>query len=202
MEERFILETERLILRNYKESDIDDYFEYISSPDVGPRICFDAYTDKTTALERLKLETAKPYQFAIVLKSENKVIGSVDLNDTKNNERYQTIDKKLMAKAKNVGFLLSPKYWGQGIMPEAVHAAVKFAFDILNLNALVCSHAEANKQSGRVQYKLGFKKVNVVPNYRIWIDGKYTSSIERLMTKDDYLNNPDLCNFKVKISKL
>lgn len=200
-DQRYTIETERLLLRNYRESDIDDYYDYISSKDVGPRICFEPYTSKESALERLKLETQKPLQFAITLKGEDRVIGSIELN-TPAEGRFSTIDKRLVKGAKNVGFLLSPKYWGRGIMPEAAKAVIKFAFETLNLKTLVASHVRANTQSGRVQDKVGFRVINVVENFRVWVDGKMTDSIERIMTKEDYENNAELKNFKVKITKL
>lgn len=78
-----MLETERLILRNFKESDLDDCFEYASMKEVGPMAGWDPYTDKEKAHERLIYESNKPNQFALVLKSNNKVIGSVELMDCK-----------------------------------------------------------------------------------------------------------------------
>jgi len=65
-----ILETERLILRNFIESDLEDYWEYVQMENVGPRAGWKAYTDKEKAKERLLIESTKSNQFAIVLKSE------------------------------------------------------------------------------------------------------------------------------------
>ena len=84
------LETERLILRNYTMDDIEDYWELVSDPNVGPRAGWPAYTDKVEAVKRLQLETTKPNQFAIILKENNKVIGSVELMECKK-ERWTNI---------------------------------------------------------------------------------------------------------------
>lgn len=40
------IETERLILRNYRLDDLEDYWEYMQMPNVGPRCGWSAYTDK------------------------------------------------------------------------------------------------------------------------------------------------------------
>ena len=182
---RVELETDRLILRNYNESDLDDYFEYISHKSVGPRIGWEPYKTKEAAFERLKYEITKPFQFAIVLKSINKVIGSIELMPCKE-ERYA--DLNIEEDAKEIGFMLSPAFWGQGIMPEACKSVMKFAFEKLNTPCIYIGHAKANSQSEKVQNKLGFKVVGELKNYRNWIDGKPTSLIKRKMTKQDWLN--------------
>lgn len=176
------LETERLILRNYMLSDLDDYYEYVSMQDVGPRCGWPAYTEKEKAKERLELEITKPLQFAIELKENHKVIGSVELTEAKG-ERYPDCD---MTNSKEIGFLLSKDYWGCGIMPEAVKAVLKYAFEELGVEKIYISHAEKNTQSGRVQEKLGFKIIGKVKNYRKWIDGEMTDSIMRCMTKGEW----------------
>lgn len=183
-----MLETERLLLRNYEESDLDDYFEYVSMDNVGPRAGFPPYTDKETARERLLLETTKPTQFAIVLKSENKVIGGVELMDC-NRERYSNLGVE--DGAKEIGCILSEKYWSEGYMTEAVRAVMRYAFVDLNVPVIYISHAKANISSGKMQDKCGFQIVGEIPNYRTWVDGNMTSNIQRKMTRAEYLaDNP------------
>jgi len=179
------LETERLILRNYKMTDLEDYWEYVQMEDVGPRCGWPAYTDKSKAKERLEVESKKQYQFAIELKSSHKVIGSVELMDTKT-ERYPNCDIK---NSKEIGFLLSKNYWGHGYMPEAVKEVMRFAFDDLGVDKIYISHAERNTNSGRVQEKLGFKIIGRVEEYREWVDGQMTDSIIRCMTKEEWERN-------------
>lgn len=183
--EPIILETDRLILRKYNETDIDDYFEYIKREDVGPRIGFKPYTSKQDALERLKYETTKSFHFGIVLKKQNKVIGSIELMNCKT-ERYSNL--KIEDGAKEIGFMLSPSFWGLGIMPEACKAILKFAFENLYVPAVYIGHAESNPQSARVQDKLGFKVIGKLENYRTWIDGNITSLVERKMTIEEWIN--------------
>ncbi len=182
---KIVLETERLILRNYEESDFNDYWEYVSQKKVGPMCGWPAYTDKKKAKERLEVEIAKPYQFAIVLKEENKVIGSVELMDFKQ-ERFCNLDIK--QGTKEIGYLLSENYWGKGIMPEAVKKVMQFAFENLNVPNIVICHVDANTQSGRVQDKLGFKIIGHLQNHGIWIDGTNIGLIQRMMTREEYLN--------------
>ena len=178
-----MLETERLILRNFKESDLDDYFEYVSMENVGPRAGWPPYTDINKARERLILESKKPNQFALVLKSENKVIGSVELMDCKR-DRYSNL--KIEDGAKEVGGVLSEKYWGGGYMPEALNEVIRFAFEDLKVPVIYCGHAKANINSSRLQDKCGFKIIGELPDCETWVDGSITSFIERRITRGEY----------------
>jgi RimJ/RimL family protein N-acetyltransferase len=181
-----ILETERLILRNYQKEDLQDYWEFASSPEVGPRAGWPAHTDINETKERLEeVEMNKEYQFAIVLKEENKVLGSIEIMDIKET-RFDGLN--IPEGSKEIGYVLNDKYWGRGIMTEALNEITRFVFEDLNAPAIAICHAKANVGSGKVQDKCGFKIVGVRLNYRTWIDGTVTSLIQRVMTKDEYFS--------------
>lgn len=180
-----MMETDRLILRNFRESDIEDYWEYVQMENVGPRAGWPAYTDRNKAVDRLNIEMEKPDQFAIVLKKENKVIGSVELMACKR-ERYSMIPTPVEDNAKEIGFVLSARYWGNGYMPEAAKKVMEYGFETLGVSAIYIGHAKANTNSGRVQDKLGFRVIGEQPNYRTWIDGKETDFVARKMTKEEW----------------
>lgn len=182
-----VLETERLILRNFKPTDIEDYWEMVQMPNVGPRAGWPAYTEYDKAVERLeKVQCVTPNLFAIVYKPDNKMVGSIELMDCKV-DRYSNLD--IEAGAKEIGFVLNEKYWGKGIMTEATKAVLEYAFEVLNVENIYIGNARANIASGRVQEKLGFKVVGEVKNYRIWVDGTPTDFIERKMTRVEWLKN-------------
>lgn len=177
------LESNRIMLRKYKLSDIDDYFEYISKEDVAGRIGFPPYKSKEDAFERLKVEIQKPYHFAIVWKEQNKVVGSIQLHEPKPG-RYEMIDSG--DTAFEIGFLLSPEFWGRGIMPEATVLMLDFGFDVLNASSILIGHVNKNFQSSKVQDKIGFDVVGEVPNFREWTDGTMVSLISRVMTPEKW----------------
>lgn len=178
------IETQRLILRNYKMSDLQDYWHYVQMEDVGPRCGWPAYTSKDAAKERLKLETTKPLQFAIELKENHHVIGSVELMETKP-DRYAGFD---LSNSKEIGYLLSKDHWGHGYMPEAVNMVLEYAFLKLKLDKVYISHAQKNTNSGRVQDKVGFKIIGIVDENKQWVDSTPTMSVLRCMTKDEWEN--------------
>lgn len=162
------IETERLILRNYTEADLQDYWEYVTQPNVGPRCGWPAYTEKEKALQRLKLETTKLFQFAIELKDSHKVIGSIELAQT----------NRCADDEREIGCILNENFWGKGIMTEAMKAIIKFGFDHLGFKAVIAGFYEPNIASGKVQFKCGLKPYKVVENDGIWYQtGKPVNTI-------------------------
>lgn len=175
------LETKRLILRNYKMTDLDDYYDYVSQEKVGPMCGWPRHTSKEQSKKRLEIEVKKPYQFCIVHKQDNKVIGSVEIMEM--DSFYEGCDANT---TRELGALLSEKYWGQGIMPEALRAVIDYAFDELGLETIVAGNFESNTQSGRAQDKIGLKPYGRVKDYTTDINGNRTDLIIRKVTKEEW----------------
>lgn len=184
------LETKRLLIRNFKLEDLNDFYEYASMKDVGPRVGFEPYKDIESANKYLQKIINKPYYFAIELKEEKKVIGSIEIMDCKK-ERYNVeIDKN----SKEIGACISSKYWNKGYMSEAISEIVRFSFEKLNLDSLYACNSSKNIGSSRIQEKCGFKIVGIVKDYDTWVDGTIDDEIERKITKEEYYRN----NYELK----
>jgi ribosomal-protein-alanine N-acetyltransferase len=56
-----------------------------------------------------------------------------------------------------IGYALARKYWGQGIMPEAVRAALDYGFNVVHLNRIEARCDVANTASWHVMEKVGMK---------------------------------------------
>lgn len=162
------LATNRLILRQFKESDLDDYYEYGSMKEVGPMAGWAPFPNKEIAKNRLSIEIRKPYQFAIELKEEKKIIGSIEVKDVKK-DRYKGI--RIEDNSKEIGCVLSKKYWGKGYMPEAITATLKFCFCELHVSVVYASYLERNIQIGKMDGKCGLIIIGRILDDEIWIDG-------------------------------
>ena len=68
------LETERLILRTWKITDLDDFFEYASVDGVGEKAGWEHLKSKDESLEILKMFIDEKKVFAIVLKKSTLMI--------------------------------------------------------------------------------------------------------------------------------
>lgn len=149
-----IVETERLILRPFKHSDLSDLYEYASVEGVGEMAGWMHHKNAEESQTVLERFISNDRTFAIVFKENNKVIGSLGI------ERYgmeKSLSEFFNYTGSELGFVLSKDYWGKGIMPEALMAVIDHLFNVLDLDFLTCGHYDFNIRSKRVQEKCGFK---------------------------------------------
>ena len=147
------LETSRLILRPFKASDLDDFYAYASVPDVGEWAGWSHHKDKKESATILQHFITEKKTFALVDKGTNHVIGSLGIEEY-NCPLPPTYDA---LKGREIGYVLSKAYWGQGLMSEAVKRAIAFCFEDLHLDFLTVGHFVRNKRSQRVIEKCGFR---------------------------------------------
>jgi ribosomal-protein-alanine N-acetyltransferase len=149
-----IIETKRLILRGFTQSDLKDFFEYASVPGVGEMAGWKHHESIEKSQEILNLFIEEDKTFAICLKESGKVIGSLGV------EKYG-LEEKLTEfneyNGREIGYVLAKPYWGNGIMAEAVSSVINYLFNELGLDFLLCGYYDFNAQSKRVQEKCGFK---------------------------------------------
>ncbi|CQR25419.1 GNAT family acetyltransferase [Streptococcus varani] len=145
------LETERLVLRQRLLSDAEDIFAYAKLAEVSYPAGFPPVKSLEDELVYLRdiypanLERQSlPSGYGITLKGENRIIGSVDFN----NRHAEDILE--------IGYLLHPDYWGQGIMTEAVEALLEVGFDLLHLHKIELACFDYNYASCRIAEKCGF----------------------------------------------
>lgn len=152
-----ILETDRLVLRPFKEDDVADVFEcWESDPDVAKYMFWTSHNDieKTRewiTFELNQIEKQDWYRFAIVLKDTNTLIGTALVYYEEEVECWE------------IGYNLGKKYWGKGYTTEAMKRVIEFATEELKLSQIVGRYAKENPASGRVMTKLGFKYEKDIP---------------------------------------
>ena len=160
-----VLETDRLILREWNEADLADLFEYAKVDGVGQMAGWNPHTSIQESKTILEMFIKGKKTFALELKENHKVIGSLGL---------ETLSLSLSDEYENlvgreIGYVLSKDYWGKGLMPEAVNRVIKFCFEKENYDYLMCSHSVINSQSKRVIEKSGFRFIK--ENTRITRNG-------------------------------
>ena len=148
-----ILETDRLILRAWEITDLDDFFEYASVEGVGEKAGWEHHKSKDKSLEILKMFIEEKKVFAIVLKENQKVIGSIGIEEL-SEELDKDLDNLL---GRELGYVLNKDYWNKGIMKEAVSKVVDYCFNTLKLNFLMASYFNHNIASKKVLENLNFK---------------------------------------------
>jgi len=148
-----ILTTPRLILRPWKASDLEDLYEYARVDGVGQMAGWPPH--KSIEESRIILEMFSREKKTFALEHQGKVIGSLGI-EAYNEENYPELDALM---GREIGYVLSKNYWGQGLMPEAVHAATDWLFRKEQLDFVLVGHFDWNGQSKRVVEKSGFRYI-------------------------------------------
>ena len=149
-------ETQRLILRRYKEEDLQDLFEYLSDARV---VEYEPYKPLTIdeARENLSWRIGTDEMIAVELKAGRKMIGNVYLG-------------KREFGALEIGYVFNRDYWGHGYAAESCNALIQQAFS----NGIHRIYAECdprNARSWKLLETLGFQReVHFRKNVYFWKD--------------------------------
>ena len=181
---KMILETKRLVLREWSKWDINDLFEGLNNKEVTKWLAHVPFPyTKKDAKEWIvfcvknskKGKNRDSYEFAIELKSEKKVIGGISLSRI----------NKFQGTAGG-GIWINAKYHGQGYGTEAFGERLKFAFNKLKLRRIENGFFKENKSSFKMQKRFGYKIEGIRrEGFRCKADGKIKDEyITGLLRKD------------------
>ncbi len=145
------IETERLLLRRWNESDAGDLYKYAGDPDVGPIAGWPAHQSIDESRDVIRNVLNGKEAYAICLKEDGRAIGAIELKLNGHTDLTDRDDECEM------GFWLGKPFWGQGIMPEAVKEMLRHAFEDLEMSKVWIGYYEGNTRSKRVQEKCGFR---------------------------------------------
>ncbi|MBU9712315.1 GNAT family N-acetyltransferase [Evansella tamaricis] len=177
------LVTERLILRDWQLTDSKDLYEYAKNELVGPNAGWLPHKNEEESKDIIRMFMRNNDTYAIVLKAENKVIGSIGLHDRKPDESLAEL------KQREIGYVLNPNYWGMGIIPEAVKCLIKYSFTKLDLDLIWCGHFNFNHNSKRVSEKCGFKYRFQKNETLKLLDNKEVTTLYYCMFKSNYIGH-------------
>jgi len=143
-----ILETDRIILRQFVKDDLENVFNGLSHPDV---IKYYGISFKTLEATKEQMSwfadleaNEKGIWWAVCDKDTGEFLGGGGLNDlSKENKKAE------------VGFWLLPNAWGKGYMTEAMPLILHYAFDELNLHRI-----EGFVESSNINCKKALKKLD------------------------------------------
>ena len=144
------IETERLILRPFKIGDAADIFAYASDAENTRYMIFERHKTVQDALDFIGLELknyekGNCYDYAFVLKETGRLIGSGGC---------MSVNAPHCAE---IGYIIDKKYWGRGLVPEAMSALIDFFTKELKIKRIEAKHFCGNEKSGRVMEKLGMR---------------------------------------------
>lgn len=146
------IETKRLILRPWEESDAEVMFKYASDPDIGLIAGWPPHTSVENSREIIRTVFAAPETYAVVLKETGEPVGSCGIIFS-----GSLHSEEIKLREAEIGYWIGKPYWGQGLIPEAVTTLLARGFNNLHLDAVWCGHYDGNTKSKRVIEKCGFK---------------------------------------------
>lgn len=150
--ENVTIPTERLCLRVLGDGDLPAIFGIFSHAEVArywsrPPMAALAEAEEWLAKTREAHRTGGALQLGIERKADRSILGTCTLWGIHTESRRA-----------EVGYALGRAHWGQGYMVEALHALVRHAFDVLDLNRLEADTDPRNTASIKVLEKLGFER--------------------------------------------
>lgn len=176
-----MIETERLILRPWQESEAGILYKYASDPDIGPIAGWMPHTSVENSLEIIRTIFAAPETYAVVLKKTGEPIGSCGIMFADGLH-----SAKMSVDEAEIGYWIGKPYWGQGLIPEAVSALLARSFNELHLKTVWCGYYDGNIKSKRVCEKSGFKYHHTDSDITSPLGDKRTEHFYN-MTKEDYI---------------
>jgi len=171
------LETERLIIREFEEKDLEAVHAYASDPLVtrymlwGPNTLDDTkgFIGRVLALQQEQPRTG--YELAVTLKENNKLIGGCGIYlDGRNGE---------------IGYSFHTGYWRQGYATEASQAMLAVGFNQFGLHRIYATCRPDNIGSAKVLMKIGMTKEGLLREH-IWSKDKYHSSYQFSILEHEY----------------
>jgi len=142
----FRLETRRLVIRKFEKEDWKQLYEYASDPEVRRYIPNGAYTEEEAQKFVKENMGDRPEKFAVVLKSENKLIGHMYFHNWFAPQTYE------------IGWVFNKAYQNNGYATEAAKALVDYGFEVLKLHRIIATCQPENYPSWRVAEKIGMTK--------------------------------------------
>lgn len=138
------IDTERLIIRNFQESDASGLFEYLSHPRVN---CFlsDKLNSLEEAVEDAKRRSGEELEFAVCLKGSGKVVGNL-------------FAKKEESDTYSVGWQFNQIIEGKGYASEAAKAYLTYLFENKAARRIYAYVEETNLRSQKLCERLGMRK--------------------------------------------
>ena len=146
-----ILETERLILRPWEETDAESLFAYAKDPAVGPIAGWPPHKSLEESRQVIRTVLNGAACYAICEKENGRAIGSIELKRKGHTDMTEQEDEC------ELGYWLGKPFWGRGYMPEAAAELLRHGFETLGMSVIWCGYYDGNMQSKRVQEKLGFE---------------------------------------------
>lgn len=173
------LETERLILRKFREEDFADYYDYAADREMCRMMGQYDLTDREEARACFDwLKDKEERSYAIVYKEDGKVIGNLNVTVLPPFLLKMDLEELRGKRGVSLSFALSRQYQRRGLMEEALRAVIGELFQSEGMDYIQCGYFDFNLPSQKLQEKLGFTRLTTGT---ICQDGEEIHTIENIL---------------------
>lgn len=173
------LETNRLILRKFREEDFQDFCAYAMDEEMCRMMGNDLMdTEETARVTFDWLKDKEERSYVLILKETGRAIGN--LNVTSVHDHLLKLPALAGKRGVSLSFCISRQYRRQGLMSEAVRAVIARLFDEEGMDYVQCGYFDFNTVSARLQEKLGFTHLITMT---IDFKGEKRTTVENILWK-------------------
>lgn len=141
------LESERLLIRNFRSDDWNDLHDYLSIEEVLKYEPGEVCNEEDC--KQMTLERSQSNIFmAVVLRENNKMIGHIYFN--------QTVPFEFLTW--EIGYIFNPRYYGNGYATEASRRVLQYGFEELKAHRIIAMCNPENASSWRLLERLLMRK--------------------------------------------
>lgn len=182
---KYLIQTERLIIRLAEPEDAEAIFSYRSDFAANKYQGWlpDSVEEVSDYIRNMPRTIAVPdscFQFAIILVDENKLIGDMGIRFTNHNNMQAEI-----------GCTLHTAYQKKGYATEALTAMVDYLFGILDKHRIITSVDPENTPSVRLIERLGFRKeAHLKESY--YLRGNWVDDVIYAKLKKEWMNDANI----------
>ena len=169
-------------MRPFSLGDAADVFEYAGDPQVTRFLALETQRSvddvrRLLATMIAACNTGQVLMVAVELKKKGKVVGGCAMrNWDRESSRLE------------FAYALAHRYWGQGIIPEALNALIELAFTRMGLNRIEVHTSPDNAASCRMVEKIGFQREGVIRRHEFYKD-EYHDLVMYALLRDEW-NSP------------
>jgi RimJ/RimL family protein N-acetyltransferase len=174
------LESERLILRRFVDSDVVRFLAYRNDPEVARYQSWESCTEHEAMVMIEELKSLQPgtpgewFQFAIELKETASLIGDCALKVEQDGRQAE------------IGFTLAREHQGKGYAAEAVSRLLDYAFGDLGLHRVVAITDQENEPSWALLERLGMRREGKFVR-NMWFKGRWASEYLYAVLDEEWL---------------
>lgn len=162
-----MMQTERILLRPWRENDAETLYRYASDPEVGPRAGWPPHQSVEESRGIIRTLFSGEGMWAVEWKATGEAIGCVGYLPSSHSNLAIADDEC------EVGYWIARPFWGRGICSEALRLVVDHCFLVKGFTVLWGDYFPENPASGRVMEKCGFRdtgRVTLCPNLEVGAD--------------------------------